>query len=122
MGPTTPEEPREMLPFERIGNYRLINKLGEGGMGEVYLAIEEPVGRKVAIKLMHAGLETWCLQRFNNERKVLASLNQRNIVTMFASGEAHGRHYFVMEHLEGESLRERLRRGPIPPAEVAEIT
>ena len=111
-----------MLPFDRIGNYSLIDKLGEGGMGEVYLAIEEPVGRKVAIKLMHAGLEKWCLQRFNNERKVLASLNQRNIVTMFASGEAHDRHYFVMEHLAGESLRERLRRGPIPPVEVAEIT
>jgi len=117
-----PEEPSERLPFERIGNYRLINKLGAGGMGEVYLGVEEPIGRKVAIKLMRADLEKRCLQRFNDERKALASLNQRNIVVLLTSGEAHQRHYLVMEYLEGESLGERLRRGPIPPSEVVEIT
>lgn len=112
----------ERLPFKQIGNYRLIDKLGAGGMGEVYLGVEEPVGRKVAIKLMHAGLEKKCLQRFNDERKALASLNQRNIVTMLTSGEAYNRHYLVMEYLEGESLRERLLRGPMAPSEVVEIT
>src|SRR5262249_2223346 len=60
----TPEEPSSGLPFNYIGAYRLIKKLGEGGMGEVYLAIEEPVGRKVAIKLMQAGLSAEYLQRF----------------------------------------------------------
>jgi predicted Ser/Thr protein kinase len=117
-----PEMPPERLPFERIGNYRLINKLGAGGMGEVYLGVEEPIGRKVAIKFMRADLEKWCLQRFNDERKALASLNQRNIVVMLTSGEAHHRHYLVMEYLEGESLGARLRRGPMAPSEVVEIT
>ncbi len=119
---TIPVWATEGLPFERIGNYRLIDKLGEGGMGEVYLGVEEPVGRKVAIKLMRAGLDKWGLQRFNDERKALASLNQRNIVVMLTSGEAYHRPYLVMEYLEGESLGERLLRGPISPPEVAEIT
>ncbi|HKX27546.1 MAG TPA: protein kinase [Blastocatellia bacterium] len=116
------EEPSNGLPFRYIGNYRLVEMLGAGGMGEVYLAIEEPVGRKVAIKLMLAGLDVGYLQRFNDERKALASLNQRNIVTMFASGQVDNRHYFVMEHLEGESLRARMSREPIPQPEIAEIT
>lgn len=110
------------LPFRRIGNYRLVRKLGEGGMGEVYLAVEEPIDRKVAIKLMRSGLDADYLRRFNDERKALAALNQRNVVTIFASGEASGRHYFVMEYLDGESLRERIRRGLIPLMEIAEIT
>jgi serine/threonine protein kinase len=76
----------------------------------------------VAIKLMRAGLDAEYLRRFNDERKALASLNQRNIVTMFASGEANDRPYFVMEHLDGESLRERMRRGHIPLPEIVEIT
>src|SRR5262245_30985065 len=122
MSQMIPEKPSERLPFERIGNYRLINKLGAGGMGEVYLGVEEPIGRKVAIKLMRADLEKWCLQRFNDERKALASLNQRHIVVMLTSGEANHRHYLVMEYLEGESLGARLRRGPMAPSEVVEIT
>jgi len=96
--------------------------IGAGGMGEVYLGVEEPIGRKVAIKLMRADLEKWRLQRFNDERKALASLNQRNIVVMLTSGEANHRHYLVMEYLEGESLGARLRRGPMAPSEVVEIT
>ncbi|HEU0185851.1 MAG TPA: serine/threonine-protein kinase, partial [Blastocatellia bacterium] len=122
MSQMIPEEPSERLPFERIGNYRLINKLGAGGMGEVYLGVEEPIGRKVAIKLMRPDLEKWFLQRFNDERKALASLNQRNIVVMLTSGEANHRHYLVMEYLEGESLAERLRRGSMAPSEILEIT
>jgi serine/threonine protein kinase len=118
----THEEQSGDLPFNYVGNYKLVKKLGEGGMGEVYLAIEEPLGRKVAIKLMQPGLPKEYLQRFNDERRVLATLNQRNIVTMFTSGEAYNRPYFVMEYLEGESLRERLRRGRIPVPEVVEIT
>jgi serine/threonine protein kinase len=119
---TTLEKNPGRSPFNHIGNYRLIRKLGEGGMGEVFLAVEEPVDRKVAIKLMRAGLDAEYLRRFNDERKALASLNQRNIVTMFASGEANDRPYFVMEYLDGESLRDRMRRGRIPLPEIVEIT
>lgn len=114
--------PGAVLPFVYIGNYRLIRKLGEGGMGEVYLAVEEPVNRNVAIKLMRAGLGADYLSRFNDERKALASLNQRNIVTMLASSEIDGRPYFVMEYLDGESLGARMRRGLIPLPEIVEIT
>jgi serine/threonine protein kinase len=122
MARTTHKEQPDKLPFNYIGNYKLIDKLGEGGMGEVYLAIEEPVGRKVAIKLMRDGLDAGHLKRFNDERKVLANLNQRNIVTLYTSGAADGRPYFVMEYLEGESLRQRLQRGPLPQSEIVEIT
>jgi len=122
MTQTTHDENPGPLPFNYIGNYKLIRKLGEGGMGEVYLAIEEPVDRKVAIKLMRAGLGAEYLRRFNDERKALASLNQRNIVTMFTSNVAYDRHYFVMEYLEGESLRARMLRERIPPSEIVEIT
>jgi serine/threonine protein kinase len=122
MDDLTRERPANRLPFERIGNYRLIDKVGAGGMGEVYLAIEEPVGRKVAIKLLRASLDGEYLQRFTDERKALARLNQRNIVTMFATGEVDHRPYFVMEYLEGESLRDRLRRETIPRSEIVEIT
>jgi serine/threonine protein kinase len=122
MSETTLEKSPGALPFNYIGNYRLIRKLGEGGMGEVYIAVEEPVDRKVAIKLMLTGLDEEFMRRFNDERKALASLNQRNIVTMFASGEANGRPYFVMEYLEGESLRQRMSREHIPLREIAEIT
>jgi len=122
MTQTTQKEQPDKLPFNYIGDYKLIDKLGEGGMGEVYLAIEEALGRKVAIKLMRAGLGANHLKRFNDERIVLASLNQRNIVTLYTSGGADGRPYFVMEYLEGESLRQRLQRGPLPQSEIVEIT
>src|SRR5262249_33223643 len=61
-------------------------------------------------------------RRLDGERKALASLNQRNIVTMFATGESYDRPYFVMEYIECESLRARMRRGRVPPPEIAEIT
>jgi len=122
MKETTLDKSPGKPPFNNIGAYRLIRKLGEGGMGEVYLAVEEPVDRKVAIKLVLAGLDAGYLRRFNDERKALASLNQRNIVTMFASGEAYDRPYFVMEYLDGESLRARMRLGRIPLLEIVEIT
>jgi serine/threonine-protein kinase len=119
---TTIDRVAGAMPFNYIGNYRLIRKLGEGGMGEVYLAIEEPVNRKVAIKLMLAGLDAEYLRRFHDERKTLARLNHRNIVTMYASGEVNGRPYFVMEYLDGEPLRAKMRRGLLTLPEIVEIT
>ncbi|HKX27423.1 MAG TPA: protein kinase [Blastocatellia bacterium] len=120
--PIRPEEPRSTLAFDYIGNYRLLAPLGQGEMGEAYLALEEPIGRKVVIKLMRADLEAASAQRFDDECQVLTGLNQRNIATLFAAGRICNRYYFVTEYLEGESLRERLARGPIGLREVSEIT
>jgi serine/threonine protein kinase len=94
-------------PTERIGPYRLLEKIGEGGMGEVYVAEqEEPVRRRVAIKLIKLGLDSReVVARFEAERQALALMNHRNIARVFDAGATErGRPYFVMEYVEGEPI------------------
>jgi serine/threonine-protein kinase len=113
-----------VLPTSRIGTtvagrYRLERLLGEGGMGEVYVAVQEPLGRKVAVKLIRARLAEHSAagRRFEREARSLASLAHPNIVTLFDFGRTDdGEMYMAMELLPGESLRQRLeRRGRLPP-------
>ncbi|MCA9284013.1 MAG: serine/threonine protein kinase, partial [Phycisphaerales bacterium] len=91
-----------------IGPYRVIRRLGHGGMGVVYLAQREdgPIRRPVAVKVMRAGLEaTEVAQRFERERQVLAALDHPNIARLLDAGStADGQPYFVMEFVEGQSL------------------
>ncbi len=114
--PTT-IEPQSDLPFDRIKHYRLLRLLGQGGMGEVYAAWDEKMGRNVALKLMKAGLPEQYLKRFDEERRLLARLNHPNIVTIYDSGQINERPYFVMEFLTGQSLRDRLSQGALPSTE-----
>ena len=101
---------------ERIGPYRLIGVLGEGGMGVVHLAQqEEPVRRRVALKLVKLGMDTkQVLARFESERQVLALLDHPNIAKVFDAGMTQlGRPYFVMQYVPGDPItaycdRERL--------------
>jgi serine/threonine protein kinase len=107
-------------PINRIGSYKLLEKLGEGGMGLVLLA-EEATGRKVAIKLMKSIPSPENIQRFKREQQILASLNHPNIVTLFAPGWHEGHPYFVMEYVEGKDLGKLLERGPLAPSHALEI-
>jgi serine/threonine protein kinase len=105
------------LVNQTIGNYRVLRLLGEGGMGVVYLAQHPVIGRKVAIKLLHAVLarDPDIVSRFFNEARAIHMIAHENIVEILDFGQtADGQPYFIMEYLEGESLSEVVSRGPMP--------
>jgi beta-lactam-binding protein with PASTA domain/predicted Ser/Thr protein kinase len=99
------------------GRYRIVRKLGSGGMANVYLAEDQELGRHVAIKILnerHAGDEQF-IERFRREAKNAAALSHPNIVSIYDRGEAEGTYYIAMEFLDGRSLKELiLARGPAP--------
>jgi hypothetical protein len=108
----------------RIGSYEIIDRLGAGGMGEVYRARDTRLGRMVAIKVLRSGADPQLLQRLDREARAASALNHPNIVHIYDVGEAAdvpGAHYVVMEHVEGETLRRRLRPGPLPLREVLDL-
>ncbi len=104
----------------RLGPYEILNPIGAGGMGEVYKARDTRLERIVAIKVLpsHLADRPELRQRFEREAKAISSLSHPNICTLFDVGQESGVDYLVMEHLEGETLAERLIRGPLP-AELA---
>src|SRR5438270_12710177 len=88
--------------------YRIMLKLGTGGMANVYLAEDQELGRRVAIKILddrHAGDDQF-VERFRREAKNAASLSHPNIVSIYDRGEAEGTYYIAMEYLDGRSLKE----------------
>jgi eukaryotic-like serine/threonine-protein kinase len=99
------------------GRYRIVRKLGTGGMANVYLAEDEVLGRRVAIKILndrHAGDDQF-VERFRREAKNAASLSHPNIVSIYDRGEAEGTYYIAMEYLDGRTLKELIvARGPAP--------
>lgn len=98
--------PTENQSGQKLGRYRLLKLLGEGGMGEVYLAQDDELSRQVAIKLIRGNFRTGeVLRRFNNERLILAHLNHANIAGLLDAGTTHeGVPFFVMEYVEGQPL------------------
>src|SRR6059058_5378779 len=100
--------------LERIGPYRIVRKLGEGGMGIVYAAEDERLRRTVAIKTMRDATDSTTRERLFREARAAASLNHPNVCQLFDIGEDSGTPFLVMELLEGKSLSERLRDGPLP--------
>ncbi len=111
---------KDLRPGDAIGGYWIERELARGGMGVVYVA-RDPSGRAVALKLLQselAGREL--IERFAAEAEVTARLNHPNVVGVHASGEHHGRAWYAMELVEGESLGDRLEReGPLEPREAA---
>src|SRR5512139_1314706 len=107
----------------RLGAYEVLNLLGSGGMGEVYLARDTRLDRTVAIKVLqgHLAVSAETRQRFEREARVISSLNHPNICTLYDIGHLEGMDYLVMEHIEGESLADRLARGPLPLPELLRI-
>src|ERR687884_1086775 len=99
------------------GRYKIVRKLGAGGMANVYLAEDQELGRRVAIKILddrHAGDDQF-VERFRREAKNAAGLSHPNIVSIYDRGEAEGTYYISMEYLDGRSLKELiLARGPAP--------
>ena len=100
----------------RLGHYEILAPLGVGGMGEVYRAHDTKLGRDVAIKVLHEAFsrDKERLARFEREARLLAQLNHANIATLYGLEESDGQPFLVMELVEGETLAERIARGPIP--------
>src|SRR5688500_6887444 len=102
------------------GRYRIVRKLGSGGMANVYLAEDEELGRRVAIKILndrHASDDSF-VERFRREAKNAAGLSHPNIVQIYDRGEAEGTYYIAMEYLEGRTLKEAVTsRQPLPIGE-----
>jgi beta-lactam-binding protein with PASTA domain/tRNA A-37 threonylcarbamoyl transferase component Bud32 len=107
------------------GRYRILRKLGSGGMANVYLAEDEELGRRVAIKILndrYANDELF-IERFRREAKSAAALSHPNIVSIYDRGQAEGTYYIAMEVIEGRSLKELiLTRGPLPIAQAIAFT
>src|SRR3974390_827456 len=106
----------------RLGPFEILAPLGAGGMGEVYRARDTSLKRDVAIKVLPASysLDPARLSRFQLEAEAAAALNHPNILSIFHIGQQDGSPYIVSELLEGEPLRSRLRRGPMPLREALE--
>ena len=106
-----------LVPGTQLGPYRITAQIGAGGMGEVYRSIDTRLGREVAIKVLSRNLsnDAEALRRFEQEARAAGMLNHPNIVAVFDVGAEHDQHFIVSELLEGESLRVRLRQGPISP-------
>src|SRR5467141_3524594 len=105
-----------ILPGRRLGPYEILSAIGAGGMGEVYKARDTRLDRIVAIKVLptHLADRSELRERFEREARVVASLNHPHICTLFDIGHQDGIDYLVMEYLEGETLAQRLLKGPLP--------
>jgi eukaryotic-like serine/threonine-protein kinase len=101
---------------KKLGPYEIISALGAGGMGEVYRACDTRLDRTVAIKILPADLSSnlEAKQRFEREGRAISSLNHPNICTLYDIGQQDGIDYLVMEFLEGQTLADRLVKGPLP--------
>ena len=110
-----------LAPGTKLGPYEIQSPLGAGGMGEVYRARDTRLERTVAIKILPAHLSDSpeARQRFEREARAISSLSHPNICTLFDVGQQEGTSYLVMEYLEGETLADRLRKGPLPLEQVA---
>ncbi|PYU32452.1 MAG: hypothetical protein DMG31_10580 [Acidobacteria bacterium] len=109
-----------LQPKQRLGPYETLSAIGAGGMGEVYRARDTRLDRIVAIKILsdHVGGRAGVRERFEREARTIASLNHPHICTLYDVGQQDGSDFLVMEFLEGETLAERLKKGPLPPEQV----
>jgi serine/threonine protein kinase len=116
-------EEAQSLIGKRLGRFEILSLLGAGGMGEVYLAEDAQLGRRVALKLLPQEFTSQAdrLRRFEREARAASALNHPNIITIHDIGEAEGIHFIATEYIEGEMLRRRIARGRVPLAEAVEI-
>jgi serine/threonine protein kinase len=111
-------------PNTTLAHYTILSKIGEGGMGEVYLAQDTNLDRKVALKLLPEAVASnhERMRRFVQEAKSASALNHPNIITIYEVGEAESRHFISTEFIDGETLRQRMRKGPLKLNDVLEVS
>src|SRR5215471_18956100 len=107
----------------KLGPYEIVSPIGAGGMGEVYLAHEKRLNRKVALKVFPATLvhEDDRLRRFEREAQAASGLNHPNIITIYEIGEEDGTHFIATEFVDGETLRAKLCNGCVDFSETVDI-
>jgi Flp pilus assembly protein TadD len=117
------DDEEEGLAGCRVGPYRLLREVGSGGMGTVYEAEDERLGRRVAVKLLPAeySRDPRAKKRFLREARAASAVDHPNLCTVHDVGESDGRVYIVLSLYEGETLRERIQRGPLPFAEARDV-
>lgn len=109
-------------PLHQVGHYRIVRELGEGGMGKVYLAEDQRLLRSVALKVVKAKFGTEQeSRRFQLEAEAVARLQHPHIVSLYEVGEQAGQRYLTMAYVEGQTLGERVKQGPLPPREAATL-
>jgi serine/threonine protein kinase len=116
-------ETPELHQGQHIGHYQILSMLGAGGMGEVYLAQDTTLGRQIALKLLPAEFtrNQDRLRRFQQEARAASALNHPNIITIHEIGQVDSRHFIATEFVDGETLRQRMKRGPLSVNESLDI-
>src|SRR5262249_41984143 len=110
-------------PGTKLGPYEIASQIGEGGQGEVYKARDTRLNRTVAIKVLssHFSGNAEMKARFDREAQTIAGLNPPHICILHDVGHQEGTDYLVMEYLEGQTLAQRMAKGPLPPDEALNI-
>lgn len=113
----------ESLSGQAVGPYQLLELLGRGGMGEVYLAHDPRLNRRVALKLLPAAIvdDGERVRRFEQEAHATSAISHPNVAHIYEVGEAQGRRYIAMEYIQGRTLRKALQRGPLEVCEALDI-
>src|SRR6266576_648145 len=113
----------DLLVGQTFGHYKINKRIGSGGMSEVYLATDITAGRQAALKLLPTRFtgDAERLKRFQQEARAVVALNHPNILTVYEIGEDHSTYYIASELIEGETLRQRLTRGPIQLSEAVDV-
>jgi serine/threonine-protein kinase len=118
-----PEEPLPVAVAREFGSYELLGEIGRGGMGVVYKARQKGLDRIVAVKMILAShiASPEYVSRFQEEARAAAGLRHPHIVQIHDVGQVHGQHFFAMEYIEGMSLADRIRQGPVAPEEASRL-